>query len=120
MVFVALTIAPLPADLASYARKHPRYPVDWAATLEIGGILTEVRVRDVSASGAGVETTLKLRFGDRGVLHLDQLSGQPSVAVTVKNVVPSSNRVGLGFTDRGRVHARLVAAARAATVGPSS
>jgi flagellar biosynthesis protein FlhG len=117
---IALTVAPLPADLASYARKHPRYPVDWAATLEIGGIVTEVRVRDVSASGAAAETTLKLRVGDSGLLHLDQLSGQPSVAVTVKNVVPSSNRVGLGFTDKGRVHARLVAAARAATAGPSS
>ena len=26
---------PLPADIGRYARKHTRYPVDWAATLEL-------------------------------------------------------------------------------------
>ena len=115
------TAAPaLPADIGRYARKNTRYPVDWAATLELDSGVTAVRVRDVSASGAGVETAMKLRIGDPGVLHLDQLRGHPSVAVVVKNIVPTSNRVGLAFTDRGRVPARLVAAARAAGVRPAS
>lgn len=112
--------ATLPADIGRYARKNIRYPVDWAATLELGSGVTAVRVRDVSASGAAVETATKLRVGDAGTLHLDQLRGHPSVAVVVKNVIPTSNRVGLAFTDRGRIPARLVAAARAAGVRPSS
>jgi len=117
---IRVASAPLPADLGRYARKHTRYPVDWAATLELDGGVTAVRVRDVSASGAAVETTLKLRVGDGGVLHLDQLPGHPSVAVIVKNVVATSNRVGLGFADRGRVPPRLLAAAQAAASRPSS
>ena len=63
---------------------------------------------------------MKLRVGDSGVLHLDQLSGHPAAAVVVKNVVPTSNRVGLGFVDKGRIPPRLVAAARAAAARPSS
>ena len=70
---IEVATAPLPADIGRYARKHTRYPVDWAATLELSSGVTAVRVRDVSASGAGVETAMKLRVGDKGVLHLDQL-----------------------------------------------
>ena len=58
--------APLPADIGRYARKNTRYPVDWAATLELDSGVTAVRVRDVSASGAAVETATKLRVGDAG------------------------------------------------------
>jgi flagellar biosynthesis protein FlhG len=111
---IDVAIGPLPAAVESYARKHPRYPVDWAGTLELVQGLTAVRVRDISESGAGVETTLRLRVGDTGILHLDQMSGQPRVPVIVKSVVPASNRVGLAFAEKGRVTARLVAAARAA------
>jgi MinD-like ATPase involved in chromosome partitioning or flagellar assembly len=111
---------PLPADIGRYARKHTRYPVDWAATLELPSGVTAVRVRDVSESGAAVETTMRLCVGDVGILHLDQLRGHPSVAVTVKNLVSLSNRVGLAFTERGRTPAKLVAAARAVTARPAS
>jgi MinD-like ATPase involved in chromosome partitioning or flagellar assembly len=111
---------PLPADINRYARKYTRYPVDWAATLELPTGATAVRVRDVSESGAAIETANRLRVGDAGVLHLDQLRGHPSVPVMVKNVVATSNRVGLAFTERGRIPARLVAAARAAAARPSS
>jgi MinD-like ATPase involved in chromosome partitioning or flagellar assembly len=116
---IAVPVGPLPADITRYARKHLRYPVDWAATLELAAGITAVRVRDVSESGAGVETTLKLRVGDTGMLHLDQVSGHPSIGVMVKNVVPAANRIGLGFVDRGRIPARLVAAARAALRPPA-
>jgi hypothetical protein len=111
---------PLPADMSRYARKYTRYPVDWAATLELPSGVTAVRVRDVSESGAAVETALRLCVGDVGVLHFDQLRGHPSVAVMVKNLVSLSNRVGLAFTERGRTSAKVVAAARAVTARPAS
>jgi hypothetical protein len=112
---IEVAVAALPADISSYARKHTRYAVDWAGTLEMEGVVTAVRVRDLSESGAAVETSLRLRGGDTGILYLDQIAGQPRVPVVVKNVVPTSNRVGFGFAEKGRVTARLVAAARAAT-----
>jgi MinD-like ATPase involved in chromosome partitioning or flagellar assembly len=117
---IDVAAGPLPGDLSRYARKHVRYPVDWAGTLELATGATAVRVRDVSASGAAVETPVKLRVGDTGILHLEQLSGHPSVAVVVKNVVPTSNRVGLGFANKARVPARILAAARAAPRRPTS
>ena len=117
---IDVPIAPLPAAIDGYARKNVRYPVDWAATLEIETGSTAVRVRDVSASGAAIETTTALQVGDPAILRLDQLPNRPAVPVVVKNVVPKSNRVGLGFTDRRRVPPRLVAAARAAQSRPSS
>jgi flagellar biosynthesis protein FlhG len=113
-------VGPLPADIGRYARKNIRYPVDWAATLELASGATAVRVRDVSASGAAVETATKLRVGDRATLHLDQMRGHPTVTVVVKNVIPTSNRVGLAFVDKGRVPARLVTAARVAGARPAS
>jgi len=73
-----------------------------------------VRVRDVSESGMAVETPLRLRVGDTAMLHLDQMSGRPRVAVVVKSIVTAANRVGLAFTEKGRATARLAAAARAA------
>jgi len=117
---IDVPIAPLPAAVEGYARRHTRYPVDWAASLELATEMTAVRVRDVSESGAAVETTLRLRVGDAGVLHLDQISGQPRVPVIVKSIVPASNRVGLAFTEKGRATARLAAAARAAAAQSSA
>jgi len=83
--------------------------------------VTSVRVRDVSESGAGIETSMQLRVGDKGVLRLDQLPGQPALPVAVKNVMPAARRVGLGFATRGDASARLVAAARdaLAEAGPA-
>jgi hypothetical protein len=104
---------PLPVDLRTYLRQHPRYPVDWAARLEIEGRRTEVRVLDVSFTGAAIELFLDVRAGDRGRLHLEQLQGQPALDVVVRNVVPQGRRIGLSFEDPGEVSSRLVAAASA-------
>jgi MinD-like ATPase involved in chromosome partitioning or flagellar assembly len=117
---IDVPVGPLPAAVERYARKHVRFPVDWAASLELATEMTAVRVRDVSESGAGVETALRLRVGDTGVLHLDQISGQPRVPVIVKSIVPASNRVGLAFTEKSRATARLAAAARAAAAQSSA
>src|SRR4029079_12720026 len=48
---IDVAAAPLPGNIERYARKHTRYPVDWAATLELTSGVTAVRVRDVSESG---------------------------------------------------------------------
>jgi MinD-like ATPase involved in chromosome partitioning or flagellar assembly len=94
------SVAPAgPIDVARYQRKHPRFMVDWAATLATPEGPNAVRVRDVSESGVAVETTLKLGVGDRGVLCFYQLPGQPSLEVVVRNVVPGLNRLGLAFVD---------------------
>jgi len=112
---IAVAPAPLPADLARYQRRHPRFPVDWAATLELPTGRTAVRVRDVSASGAGVEVALSLPIGDNAVLHLDQIPGRPALPVQIKGVLPTLRRLGLSFVDPGDDVARLVAAAQAAS-----
>jgi flagellar biosynthesis protein FlhG len=110
--------ARLPTDIGRYQRKYPRFAVDWAATFEIAGEPNAVRVRDVSKSGAAVESTLALRVGDAGMLHFYQLDDHLSVEVVVKNVVPSLNRVGFGFVRAGAAAARIVAAARARLATP--
>jgi flagellar biosynthesis protein FlhG len=114
----ALTPARLPTDLGRYQRRFPRFAVDWAATFEIAGEPNAVRVRDVSESGAAVESTLLLRVGDVGMLHFYQLDDRLSVEVMVRNVVPSLNRVGFGFLRPGAAAARIVAAARARLTSP--
>jgi MinD-like ATPase involved in chromosome partitioning or flagellar assembly len=108
--------AGLPVDLGRYQRRHPRVAVDWAATLELAGEPNAVRVCDVSESGVAIETMLPLRVGDSGLLHFYQLDDQLSVEVAVKNVVPSLNRVGLGFVRAGSAPARIVHEARARLV----
>jgi MinD-like ATPase involved in chromosome partitioning or flagellar assembly len=86
------------AALGGYVRKHPRIPVDWAATLQLPNGAIAVRVRDVSESGAALETLLALRPGDEGVLCFDQLAGRPAMEVEVSNVVSAQRRVGVRFT----------------------
>ncbi|HVZ72506.1 MAG TPA: P-loop NTPase [Polyangia bacterium] len=115
----AIAPEPLPVDLRSYARMHPRYSVDWAARLVLGERETAVRVRDVSFTGAAVEIFARLTAGDRGRLCLDQVQGAPSLDVVVRNVVPGARRVGLSFEAPGEVTARLVAAASALVTATS-
>jgi len=104
---------PLPVDLGTYVRQHPRYPVDWAARLELDGRRTDVRVLDVSFTGAAIEAFSDLRAGDRGTLRFEQLQGQPTLEVVVKNVVSSVRRIGVSFEAPGEISSRLVAAAAA-------
>jgi flagellar biosynthesis protein FlhG len=104
---------PLPVALDTYARKHPRHPVDWAARLVVDGKPNDVRVLDVSHTGAAIEVFAPMRAGDRGLLCFDQLQGAPTVEVVVKNVVPTVRRIGVSFEAPGEVTSRLVAAASA-------
>jgi len=112
--------APGPAlELDRYRRRHPRFEVDWAATLELpGGGPNAVRVRDISESGAAIETTLRVQAGDIGRLHFYQLDGQPVLEVVVKNVVATLNRVGLGFVGGGEIARRVADNGRARLASP--
>jgi flagellar biosynthesis protein FlhG len=110
---VTVARGPLPVDLRSYLRQYPRYPVDWAARLKLADRETEVRVLDVSFTGAAIEVSSEVRSGDRAWLHLDQLQGQPALEVVIKNFQPALRRVGVSFDEPGEVSSRLVAAASA-------
>ena len=77
--------------------------------------MTAVRVRDVSESGAAIETRRACASATSGVLHLDQLRGHPAVAGRrqergARRRTASASR----SRSRGAIPARLVAAARAA------
>lgn len=87
----------LVAALARHLRKHARIPVDWTGTLQLAAEAVAVRVRDVSATGAALETLLPLRLGELGVLRFDQLPGRPALPVTVCNVLAAERRVGVRF-----------------------
>jgi flagellar biosynthesis protein FlhG len=110
---VSVARGPLPVDLRSYLRQYPRYPVDWAARLRFTDHETEVRVLDVSFTGAAIEAFSEVRSGDRAWLHLDQLQGQPALEVVIKNVQPALRRIGVSFDEPGEITSRLVAAASA-------
>jgi hypothetical protein len=110
---IAVPPGPLPADLRSYLRKHTRYPVDWAAHLVFADRVTEVRVLDVSYSGAAMEVFAGVHSGDEGTLIFEQLQGQPELPVVIRNVLPGMRRIGVAFKEPGEVSARLVAAAGA-------
>jgi MinD-like ATPase involved in chromosome partitioning or flagellar assembly len=109
---VEVPVAPLPVPLSQYERKFPRLPVDWTGTAEFAAGSGAVRIRDVSESGVGIETTLPLRIGEIGRLQLNQLPGAPVIAVQVKNLLPALRRAGLGFVKRDRSIDRITAAAR--------
>jgi len=110
---IVIADRPLPPDMQRHLRKHARYPVDWAATLILPDRVTDVRVLDVSYSGAALDAVGDLRVGDQGVLHLTQLPGQPALRVVLKHVLPALHRIGVAFAAPGDVSERLVAAGRA-------
>ena len=113
--------APLPADIGRYARKHTRYPVDWAATLELAvGRHRGARPRRLRERRGRRDGDAAARRRHGRACTSTSCAAIPRAAVVVKNVVPTSNRVGLGFADKGRIPPRLVAAARAAAARPSS
>jgi MinD-like ATPase involved in chromosome partitioning or flagellar assembly len=112
---VTVPVAPLPVSLERYERKFPRFPVDWTGTVEFASGSCAVRIRDVSESGVGLETSLPVRIGDTGRLQFYQLPGAPVVAVQVKSVLPAVRRIGLGFVKRDRQTGRIAAAARRGT-----
>ena len=89
------TVPPLPASLTSYMRRYPRHPVDWHARyVSAQGRDFDVRVFDISQSGASIEAIPGFDLGGAGRLTFTQIEGQPTIEVTVKNGARPMGRVG--------------------------
>jgi MinD-like ATPase involved in chromosome partitioning or flagellar assembly len=102
----------LSIQLDRHCRKHLRHGVDWVATLEIGGRLVDVRVVDVSLSGAALEMASTLTLGASATLRFDQLPGQPLVPVIVQSLQIEMQRAGVDFVGTEVTRQALVAAAQ--------
>ena len=104
----------LPASLGSYLRRHPRHPVDWHALYRSdSGRETQVRVFELSLSGASITALPGLDLGDQGHLVFIQIPAQPQVRVTVMDARRPLGRAGLRFTGSDATCAELEALARA-------
>jgi len=100
-------------QLDRYRRKYLRHEVDWAAALRIGARAIDVRVVDLSVSGAALEVATDLEIGAVGTLCFVQLPGQPELPVEVKSLQDSIRRAGVAFTGPDEERQRLVAVAEA-------
>jgi MinD-like ATPase involved in chromosome partitioning or flagellar assembly len=100
-------------QLDRYRRKYLRHEVDWAAALRIGARSIDVRVVDMSMSGAALEVATELEIGAVGSLCFVQLPGQPELPVAVKSLQESIRRAGVAFTGSDEERRRLVAIAEA-------
>ena len=109
------TVPPLPAPLTSYMRRYPRYPVDWHARyVSAQGRDFDVRVFDISQSGASIEAIPGFDLGGAGRLTFTQIEGQPTIEVTVKNGARPMGRVGVHFESSLDVCKKLTEIARQA------
>ena len=100
-------------QLDRYRRKYLRHEVDWAAALRIGTRAIDVRVVDLSVSGAALEVATDLEIGTAGTLCFFQLPGQPELPVAVRSLQESIRRAGVAFTGPDEERRRLVAIAEA-------
>jgi hypothetical protein len=100
-------------QLDRYRRKYLRHEVDWAAVLRIGARAIDVRVVDLSVSGAALEVATELEIGAAGTLCFVQLPGQPELPVAVKSLQESIRRAGVAFIGPDEERQRLVAIAEA-------
>jgi flagellar biosynthesis protein FlhG len=88
---------PLPRDIAQLTRKHPRFKVVLPVSLKQGARFSEGHVLELSRCGALVALAPQPRAGERGSLVFTSLGGAPALEVSVKNVRPEKQTVGLEF-----------------------
>ena len=104
---------PLPAPLGVYMRRFQRYPVDWHARyVSRAGRTIDVRVFDVSQSGASIEAIPGFALDSGGVLTFTQIEGQPAIPVTVRDAHRPMGRCGVRFDGAPEITAQLAALAR--------
>ena len=104
---------PLPAPLGVYMRRFQRYPVDWHARyVSRAGRTIDVRVFDVSQSGASIEAIPGFALDSGGVLTFTQIEGQPAIPVTVRDAHRPMGRCGVRFDGAPELTAQLAALAR--------
>jgi len=89
--------ASLPVAVSAYERAYERHPVDLPATLVYPGGLLQVRLRDVSETGALLEVDRPPPAGTRVTLVFTGLGEQPSLACVVRHADAGSRRVGVEF-----------------------
>ncbi len=97
----------LETDLERYARKHPRYAVDWLATLRNDSVVAAVRIFDISASSIAIECNESFESGQTLAMVFDQLPQRATVAVKVLRKIPR------GLVLEAEVPANVIAAAAA-------
>lgn len=73
-------------------RREPRHPLIWSGTLHLENQSTNVRIRNISSTGALVECLAPVEVGDEPVLELND---DAAIASTVQWVV--GNHVGVRF-----------------------
>ena len=79
------------ADPAEH-RREPRHPLIWSGTLHLENQSANVRIRNISATGALIECIVPVKVGDEPVLELND---EAAIASTVQWVVGS--HVGVRF-----------------------
>lgn len=83
---------PTKPDVADEHRAAPRHPLIWSGTLHHDFQSDTVRIRNISATGAMVETSARVRVGSEPLLDL---GNEVSMAATVEWVV--GDQLGLRF-----------------------
>lgn len=88
---------PAPAELQAQSEEHrsaPRHPLIWKGVLHHDYQSTEVRVRNISATGAMIESSTPIRVGAQPLL---ELSEQASISANVEWA--TGDQAGLKFHD---------------------
>jgi hypothetical protein len=90
---------PRSADQKEEHRSVPRHPLIWKGLLHHDYQSTEVRVRNISAIGAMIESRIPIRVGAQPLL---ELSEQASISASVEWAV--GDQAGLKFNDPFDLH----------------
>jgi flagellar biosynthesis protein FlhG len=112
---VSASVSDLPSDglIDPYARKSPRFEVDWMGSLRGPGGIRPVRIFEVSDGGAVVQSSSPLDIGQELTLVFEQVPTQPHAIVRV------SRRTTVGFVLEGVMPALVTTSAAAPPRAPA-
>lgn len=96
--------------IAERRRALVRRPVSCAALLQAGPAQLAVRVRDLSAAGAGLELDAPPPVGARVRLSFPALANAPALDAVVRHGSADTRRAGVEFVGGGEIAAAIVAA----------
>jgi hypothetical protein len=112
---VTTSMADIPSDglIDPYARKSPRFEVDWMGSLRGPDGIRAVRILEVSDGGAVVQSLQSLDIGQELTLVFEQVPAQPHAIVRV------SRRTALGYVVEGVMPALVTSSAAAPPRAPA-